>query len=349
MIAYSFSSTVQEMTADIRDHIQVPEEPQTASFTRNYDTQSQYIMNIERLPNLALIKISGEEAEGFLQGQLSNDVTKLLESWQLSGYCNPKGRLLALFYLWKHHGDFYALLSADLLETISKRLRMYTLRSKVSIETVQTATVFGVCANGDLAAEVLVKLGFERELLTSKSNQHGRVLCNQEHTCLVINNRYLLIDYKGLKLTVDKEQHPDSNWLAANIDEGLPQVTMQSSEQFLPQMLNLDVLGAINFKKGCYTGQEVVARLHYLGKLKQRMFVCDLSTQNSLPDWQINDKVYADADLQKVVGNIVSIDRNKLRALAVLRVDYSGKTLYLDLQTCLTVSKNQPYPLPQVA
>ena len=107
-------------------------------------------------------------------------------------------------------------------------------------------------------------------------------------------------------------------------------------------MLNLDLLNGINFKKGCYTGQEIVARMHYLGKLKQRMFVCDLSQANT--ELEPGDKVFSDEALSKSVGNIVSISNSQ--ALAVLRLDaLEETTLFINNQTNLSIAKNQPYSL----
>lgn len=159
---------------------------------------------------LAVIRVSGADAENFLQGQLTQDLRKVTAEVELhAGYCSPKGRLLALMTLQRDGESILMRLHRSVAETTLKRLRLFVLRSKVTFETVSAAT------DGD-----------------------------------------------------------DNDWRRDNILRGIPVIYPQTSDQFVPQMVNLDQLGGISFDKGCYTGQEIVARLHYLGQLKRRMFLC---------------------------------------------------------------------------
>jgi folate-binding protein YgfZ len=139
-------------------------------------------------------------------------------------------------------------------------------------------------------------------------------------------------------------------WIMHNIEDGLPEITDKTTELFVPQMVNLDLLDGINFKKGCYTGQEIVARMHYLGKLKQRMFVCSLSNLNTGPDscCEAGAKVMSD---DKNVGHIVSSEGNL--ALAVLRTEFVNQknTVDITVETAdgkkigLSINDTQPYSL----
>lgn len=313
-------------------------------------------MPFEQLPNLALIKISGDDAETFLQGQLSNDVRALkpgindevTATWHYSAYCNPKGRTLALLQLWFQDDSYFGLLPHDLVEPICQRLRMYVMRSKVVIEHIDGASIAGLFTGADTAGEEWTQLGYGSALASKLADDHRNVIAGEDSVALVIDKQRCLLVYpddaagrlEGL------EQASAGSWHQANIAAGLPEINAESSEEFIPQMINLDVLEAINFKKGCYTGQEIVARMHYLGNLKQRMYVCDISgidTSNSL---QVGGKIYRDSELAKVAGTIVSADTNGQRALAVLRIEHAGLELFIDAQTRLSVSKSQPYSLP---
>lgn len=275
---------------------------------------------------LSLLKFTGADAPAFLQGQLTNDINKLDSNWQYSGYCSPKGRLLALFMLWKHNDELYGLLPSSLVEATSKRLRMYVMRSKVTIEVIDNIHIsYSLtstkqrfeCKHSD--NEIVLGFGQRDLLLNLNSNQ--------------TNN------------TVDQK------WLSLNIKDGLPEITDKSAELFVPQMINLDLLGGIDFKKGCYTGQEIVARMHYLGKLKQRMFICTLNRQADdkplLTDFTGLKVMSAD----KNAGHILCNQDNQ--ALAVLRTEYTEKSVHAGLtiesldgkKIGLSINNTQPYSL----
>lgn len=270
------------------------------------------------LRQLTLLKFSGEDASSFLQGQLTNDINALDGKWQFSGYCNPKGRLLALFQLWQHGEHIYGLLHSSLVEPTVKRLRMYVMRSKVSIEV-----------HDDI--EVSYQLSTPQAKFTAKSE-------GDTHT-LSYDSRHLLI-----RVNCEEPQSSYSEqWTSLNIAEGIPDITDKTVELFVPQMINLDVLGGINFKKGCYTGQEIVARMHYLGKLKQRMYLCSV-TDNCNTGAKIKNE-------EKSVGNIVCCSGNQ--ALAVLRTEFVSQNESVDLtvenddgkKIRLSVNDTQPYSL----
>ena len=310
-------------------------------------------MTIEILSQYALLKISGDDAATFLQGQLSNDVMQLASTqkrgnWQLSGYCNPKGRLLALFYLWKAGDDYYALLDQSLVEAIQKRLRMFVMRSKVVVEHIACSSSLGFFSREHVEQIIVDQLGNANELALDTLQRSGVALFGDK-AILAINQRFLLVSQTPMKGLPSSVVEQGENWLSADIQEGLPQVTENSAEVFIPQMLNLDLLDGINFKKGCYTGQEIVARMHYLGKLKQRMFVCDVignsankkdvDTKAALP----GDKIYLDTELAKSVGNLVCISANHTKALAVVRIEHQQSALYLNQHYKLSINPLQPY------
>lgn len=201
---------------------------------------------ILQLSNRALLKLSGGDTQTFLQGQLSNDIDGLEEGEvQLNAYCQHQGKIIALLWVMKRDDDFYLSFPSDLAEIITKRLTMFKMMSAVEITDVSNE---------------LIQLG-----VIDEGFDNAFKLNDQQSVALVEN-----VD--GVEL--DNE----SEWALACIANSVAEVELKTSEKFVPQLLNLDIdeVG-VNFTKGCYPGQEVVARLHYLGKSKRRMrqFECE--------------------------------------------------------------------------
>jgi folate-binding protein YgfZ len=225
------------------------------------------------LSQLGLLQVGGDDAVAFLQGQVTNDI-KLLDgsNSQYAGYCTAKGRLLAIFLAFAHHDHLHLQLDGALSEQIMKRLKMYVLRSKVSIEDVSDSIIrIGVAGTGTTAA---------LQALFTDLPQHAHQLASLE-TATIIRLPGATVRYEILT----SAQHAAALWTQLSrtctpvgsacwdwleIRAGIAQVGPATQEQFVPQMVNLDLLEGINFKKGCYTGQEIVARTHYLGKVKRR-------------------------------------------------------------------------------
>ncbi|MBS0422159.1 MAG: folate-binding protein YgfZ [Proteobacteria bacterium] len=200
------------------------------------------------LEDMGIVRVSGVDAVKFLQGQLSNDVSKVGPGQsQLAGYHNPQGRAIALLRL-VHWGtdDILALVPRELAAVVTARLAKYVLRAKVKIadESAQWRVV------GLLGAEPRG----ERAVFVRVSDQPPR--------WLAIGGASFELDYTP----IDR-----ATWLRLEVAAGQPQVYAATSEEFVAQMLNLDALNAIAFDKGCYTGQEVIARAHYRGRVKRRM------------------------------------------------------------------------------
>jgi folate-binding protein YgfZ len=201
---------------------------------------------ITQLNNRALLRLNGNDTQTFLQGQLSNDIDRLGEGVvQLNAYCQHQGKIIALLWVMKRDDDFYLSFPSDLAEIITKRLTMFKMMSAVEITDVSNE---------------LIQLG-----VIDEGFDNAFKLNDQQSVALVEN-----VD--GVEL--DNE----SEWALACIANSVAEVELKTSEKFVPQLLNLDIdeVG-VNFTKGCYPGQEVVARLHYLGKSKRRMrqFECD--------------------------------------------------------------------------
>ena len=195
------------------------------------------------LRNRALVSISGADAEEFLQNQFSNDISRLNHSHiQINAYCQHQGKIIVLFWVMRSDKGFLLSFPIDLLETVVSRLQMFVIMSDVIIEDVtnsflQVGLINEVDPNGYLINE---KMSLS---VQSKNNDIEVTINNQDE------------------------------WVKACIDSGIPEVFLSTSEKLVPQMLNLDIDEfGVNFSKGCYPGQEVVARLHYLGDAKRRLF-----------------------------------------------------------------------------
>lgn len=293
-------------------------------------------MTFGKLNSYGLISISGEDAATFLQGQLTNDLNLLTENaqWQYSAYCNPKGRVLALLQIWKvSDQEFYAVLSKDLLESTINRLRMYVMRSKVIIEALERTLI-----------------GFNSLQSLSEFNHENIaqiILNNTKTVCRINNDQYILkIADRYILINAPTENLPsfDLVWLSHNIADGLPHITADTTESFIPQMINLDLLDGINFKKGCYTGQEIVARMHYLGNLKQRMFVCEI--QNDDSNIKIGDKIFVDSENSTTVGSVSNTAADSDKILAVLKLAFLDNELYLENGHQIQLTEPQPYAIP---
>jgi folate-binding protein YgfZ len=285
------------------------------------------------LNHLGLLEISGADAVAFLQGQVTNDVKLLMgqdnkSSAHYSAYCNPKGRMLALFLAFAQHDHLYLQFNRTLLEPIMKRLKMYVMRSKVEIKDASNSMIkFGL--NGPDATSILAgmfsKVPAQDYELVSLDN--GAVLKlpstdNHSRFQIFIDAENAPIIWDALKPKTRLVGKPCWDWL--EIQAGIPDVELATQEQFVPQMLNLDILNGINFKKGCYTGQEIVARTHYLGSVKRRTYLTSLNTGNldTVQAPKAGDKV-SDAT-QNEVGQIVRTAPNASNgydALIEMRID----------------------------
>lgn len=233
------------------------------------------------LSHRALVWASGDDSSTFLQGQLSNDLRQVSASHhQLSSYCSPKGRMLALFRLFQRDNAYYLSLPRELIEPTLKRLQMFVLMSRVTLEDASDSLVhFGLSgANaeqllknrlGEFPAAPDDALTVDDITLLRVAGPHPRFELYGETAAM-----------QGLwsSLAKDARKVGARGWELLDIHAGLPNVYRETAEAFVPQMLNLQLVNGVSFKKGCYTGQEVVARMQYLGKLKRRMYLAHAET-----------------------------------------------------------------------
>lgn len=235
--------------------------------------------NLWDLSHLGLIRVTGEDAETFLQGQLTNDVRQVkADRSQLSSFCNPKGRMLATFRLFRLGDSICLQLPRERLAPVLQRLRMFVLRAKVTVDDASDELIqvglAGECALGilgDLAAPdvdgVIQRDGLCAVRLPGKCPRF--LLAGRSDTV------------RGWWEHASHRARPANaaSWRLLDIRAGIPTVYDQTVEAFVPQMLNMQLVNGVSFTKGCYTGQEVVARMQYLGKLKRRMYLVRTDTE----------------------------------------------------------------------
>jgi len=237
---------------------------------------------IADLSQYGIITASGDESTDFLQNQLSNDI-KLIDDThsQLSSYCNPKGRMLANFRVFKLGNEIQLRLPIDTLEATLKRLNMFIMRSKLTLEdNSHNLAGFGIC--GEKAERILVDAGLTvPKAINEVQQQNGFCIIRVPSTSTRFEIYGEVTELITLwdKCTAHATPVGTDVWSLENIWMGLPDITANTVEAFVPQMVNLHAINGVSFKKGCYPGQEVVARMQYLGKLKRRMYRAHIKTE----------------------------------------------------------------------
>jgi folate-binding protein YgfZ len=216
-------------------------------------------MNFARLTRYGLLSVTGDDARDFLHAQLTNDVLHLpRERAALAGWCSAKGRLLASFLVIPEPRGFLLQLARDLVPAVLKRLSMFVLRSKAKIaDESDTWLQFGIWGNAPGIEMPSQAMGV--------SEKEGLIVVN------VGEGRFLALAHDSGILDAKATAVAESRWALEEIRAGRPLITAATQDQFVPQMVNFEKLGGIDFQKGCYPGQEIVARAQYRGQVKRRM------------------------------------------------------------------------------
>jgi folate-binding protein YgfZ len=260
---------------------------------------------IAPLSAFGLVTAAGEDAATFLQGQLTNDIRRIDAGHsQLSGYCTPKGRLLAIPRIFRRGEDYQLLLPAALLDTTLTRLARYVLRSKVTL-TRADERLAGFGLSGPAAERLRGTLGADAPAAVNETIQAGELSVLRIagiHPRFLIFGPHAAIAAAWRELRAQARPVGQSAWALLDIVNGIPHVEPATVEEFIPQTVNLDLLGAIAFDKGCYTGQEIVARLHYRGTVKRRMYLAHC-TADTAP--RAGAAVHAHGS-EQAVGHVVN-------------------------------------------
>ena len=227
------------------------------------------------LTHLGFVRVAGDEARDFLQAQLATDVRPVTaERSTLAAWCSPRGRVLASFRLLLRDDAFWMVLPREQVEPVSRRLRMFVLRSRVVVDPVEDGlAALGLA--GEAAAETLAALGLPAPAEPGAvSGEGGAAVVRAPGPAPRFEIYAPPADLARIWSGAVERVRPAGTtaWQYLEVEAGVPVVPLALSDAFVPQMLNLQALGAVSFRKGCYPGQEVVARTQYLGKLKRRLY-----------------------------------------------------------------------------
>lgn len=286
------------------------------------------------LSQFSQIVVAGGDAAEFMQGQFTNDVKRVDEEHsQLSAFCNNKGRMIANFRLFKHQQNYFFSVKSDLVENSISHLQNYILRAQVAIQDVSEQLIhLGV--SGENTAELLSPFieNINQEvdsvshnddyifIRVAGSKPRYEIFCSAEHAKVLWK-----------KVCQQAERINSTSWDFLNIQAGLPFIDASSSEEFVPQMANMELINGVSFTKGCFTGQEIVARMHYLGKLKKRCYKVHIDTQNRPGN---GDKLFAEkARAGQNTGAIIQAEKNPVSgydALAVIQIADIDSKLFLN-------------------
>ena len=308
--------------------------------------------SLAHLRGLSGLRFTGPDAVAFLQAQLSSDVAKLEPGrLQRSTYLSPKGRVLANLLLWRGGDDTIgaigAIVAADLAGHIAKRLAMFVLRAKVKVAAVPDRLCLGV-AGRDVAALVASVLG--------RAPAPGEAIVHDDAVLLGLPDGRIIVDADPARadalrtaFTTRVPTADENAWSLAQVRAGAPLVTAATSDQFVPQALNLDALGAVSFQKGCYPGQEIVARTQYLGRLKERLYAFHADVAAPAAGTRLFAASFGEQACGMVINAANAEGRCELLAV-VQRSAAETDTLRLCALDGPALARAElPYPLPEPA
>lgn len=271
------------------------------------------------LSDSGLIAVSGADARAFLHAQLTSDVANLPpREARRAGWCSAKGRLLATLLVVPQGDAFLLQVSADLVPAVLKRLQMFVLRSKVGLADVSADWLqAGVCGPGAAQRVAALGLGVPAADLELAAADHSIVV-------RLDAARYLIFaaGEARARLAASLPDGDAAAWALAEIRAGVPRVTLATQDLFVPQMVNLERLDGVDFRKGCYPGQEIVARAQYRGQLKRRM----VRVRTPVP-LAAGQDLFSDDSASQPSGTVVSAAQGEALAVVQIATLESGAAL----------------------
>ena len=300
------------------------------------------------LTPLATLRVAGPDAAAFLQGQFTNDVAALAEgAAQYSAWCSPKGRMLANFLLLRTSAStFEILLPSSMIAAMRKRLTMFVLRSKVTIDDT-SAECIRIGVGGPAATAALRTASIDVPALFQYRTLDGGLIV------AVPGDRFIaLVQAVGAEALWDRLAGAAlpaafSVWQWLAIRAGVPIVTAETTDRLVPQMANWDALDGVSFRKGCYTGQEIVARTQYLGRLKERTYLAHVDAAPPAAGEKLYSAAFGEQSCGIVLNAAASPDGGSdlVAALQIAAVQ-SGDVRIGSPQGISIRLLHLPYPLP---
>ena len=260
-------------------------------------------LRVARLRRFGLLSVSGDGARSFLHAQLTNDIDHLpADQARLAGWCSAKGRLLASFIVLPRPDGFLLQLAADLVPPVAKRLGMFVLRAKVKISDLGQR----YCQLGVWGARAVARLA---ELGVTLVESPMAVTNNGELTALRVERDRVLVfapmaQAERIEAELGAVISDEDEWTLLEIRAGRALIEQATQDLFVPQMVNLEAVGGVDFKKGCYPGQEIVARAQYRGQIKRRMVRGRLDARSEA---RAGTELYSDDLPGQASGTVVSV------------------------------------------
>ncbi|MFZ6686477.1 YgfZ/GcvT domain-containing protein [Undibacterium sp. SXout11W] len=287
--------------------------------TSIWNTQTFANGYVTVLTDAGFIMATGDDAASFLHNQLSNDVEHLnAEAVRRAAYCTAKGRMLASLLYWKSDDGITLQLPTELQPAIQKRLSMFILRAKAKLSDISEQSIcFGLGGVNAKASLQKYFPTFPALSNTKISNEFGTLIRfhndgqnpRYEWICPIALASEIWRELKSLLQATNTD-----DWYLAEIEAGVPHITARTQEKFVPQMINFELIGGVNFRKGCYPGQEIVARSQYLGKLKRRMALAEIASSELTEGTEVFNETDSEQSCGLVV-NVASIDAHRSLAL----------------------------------
>ncbi len=307
------------------------------NFTNNKINDSTTVSDIVAdLSHLAIIEVSGDDAENFLHGQFTIDVKALSNMHcQFSAWCNPKGQVKTTFLIYRNDNNFIILLPAELKDSFLKQLQMFVLRANVNLADKSDELIrIGVQTKDEMMPFNLIN-----SVPKQADDLHqGKILMRESLHCLRILSakglyRFIITGTVARQMDVWKELAKQftpvgtSLWELLDVQAACPWITTETTQKFLPQMLNLDLINGLNYQKGCYPGQEIITRLHFRGQLKRSL--CLATT--TLDSQAISGVQLYVENSENCIGTVINAQavNDKYYLLAVIDIDAREKKISL--------------------
>lgn len=296
------------------------------------------------LENYSVLQISGADRYEFLQGQFTQDVGVLTaRSSALTGWTTAKGRLLAIGQLMEWNESIYLPLRADIAGQVAQRLQRFVLRANVMIELADITLLGLTTENSDPIRIGGLELPAKPGACSANEALYIARVTGDPKRAWVIGTS----DATGAVSDSTNGAEGSANlWSLMNIRTGIPEIQAPTSEMFIPQMVNLDLLGGVSFTKGCYVGQEIVARTQNLGKIKRRMYRFQSESGSVFEPGQL---IYGPGN---ATGKIVSscLDEKSTEMLAVIAIDAAEEHWFTDEGRTLPIALQPlPYSIPKMS
>jgi folate-binding protein YgfZ len=272
---------------------------------------------------LAVLRVRGDDAIEFLHGQLSSDVRALAPGeGQYWSYNSPKGRMLANGVLWRAPAgaaepSITLLLARDLADATRRRLAMFVLRAKATVEESTAASALIGIAGGGSREAVEAAFGVVPHAARAVELRDGAVVFPTPDGRIVVVSGLPAAPMLNAALARHASQSGNEAWRVAGIAAGVATITAATTDLFVPQMVNWDLVGGVSFRKGCYPGQEIVARMQYLGRLKERMFAFHTPALAASPGMRLYSPTFG---VDQACGTVVNAAADPMQGSVLLAV-----------------------------